>query len=116
MFLNPVAPYEIATAPGFETMADDILTYGGSEQVSWTASGQAPVTIRAIVRQFSARMVVQATAKIGVTSILVSAKEVQGLISGDRFSIRGASFRVSDDGVFPDGFAMVKVEMTEVPA
>ncbi|OCP07984.1 MULTISPECIES: hypothetical protein [unclassified Ensifer] len=115
MHLNS-GSFPIATAPGFETMADDLLTYGGSEPVVWTAGGQQPVTIRAIVRQFSAKVetALQTVSKVGISSILVAAMDVPGLQPGDLFSLRGATFRVADGGVWPDGFAMVKVEVTEV--
>lgn len=116
MQLNLGSSYPMATAPGFETMADDMLTYGGSEPVVWTVESQEPVTIRAIVRQFSAKVetVLQSVSKVGISSILVSATDVQGLQPGDVFTVRGSTFRVADGGIWPDGFAMVKVELTEI--
>jgi len=115
--LNPRDAFLITTAPGFEGLADDILTYGGSEPVVWTPSAGEPVTLRAIVRekaQSIGRAYGGGDTWHPVTVIKLSAAEVAALLPGDLFEVRGRSFRVSQGGIRPDGVAMVHVELKEV--
>lgn len=109
------APVPITTSPGFEGFADDILALGGSEDVVWTPADGEPVPLRAIVRERS-----QALSSYGnttwhaVTSILVSAEHVMGILPGDGITMRGAAYEVAKGGVHPDGVAMVRIELSEV--
>lgn len=108
------APVPITTAPGFEGFAEDVLALGGSEEIVWTPADGEPVTLRAIVREKSQALKSYGnTSWHAVTTILVAAADVQGILPGDEISMRGATYHVAKGGVHPDGVAMVRIDLTE---
>lgn len=116
MQLHPLTPFPITTAPGFEAFADDIIRLGGGETVVWTTSVGDVIDLPAIVHQGAGEPATSfgTTLKVSLTAILVSAQQVQGILDGDLFRVRGGDFRIADGGIEPDGNAMVRIVLSEV--
>jgi hypothetical protein len=114
--LRPVAPIPIATAPGFEDFADNLLDSEGAESIVWTPSAGDPVPLRAVVRFGAQSMKAYGGQHVTwnpVRMVMVSAVEVQGILPEDGMRVRGADYRIAPGGIHPDGVAMVRIDLTE---
>lgn len=111
MLPGPSIP--ITTAPGYEDFAATVLEMGGAEDVLWTPAGAAAATVRAIVREAATSIQgPSGTSRHPLYTLLVSAADVQEIAPGDRFALRGRHYTVFPGGLFPDGVAMVQVELS----
>lgn len=112
--LRPVTPLPITVAPGFETMAEDILEHGGSEPVVWIPAGGDEVPLRGLVREKSqALKAYGSTTWMPVQSVRLDAAKVQGILPGDVLRLRGRAYKAAPGGIHPDGVCMVSVDLQE---
>lgn len=114
MVLRDVSPFPVATSPGYEGFAADVLEHGGAEEVAWVPAGGEAVPLRGVFREKAQKIEGPAgTSWHPLTTVLLSASDVPGIADGDTVEARGRVFTVGHGGVHPDGIALVRVDLTE---
>jgi len=107
----------IATAPGYETFADVLLSSPNAENVLLHVDGQPDRSMRAIVRQKTQTFQVYGgnSAKSDLNTLRLAPADAQIVPDSARFTVRGLVYHVAPRGIRPDGVAMVAVDLETTP-